>query len=158
LSRIGVGKPSSPLSRLRGGRVSSPPRVGIGRDPSPSSVGGRSAPMASSRIRVVRTPSPSRIVGRLNDRNVEQDNGWERPWGGKGDGDCLRQLDIANTSVAYGSRNEYDWRHHPIHGTLIYAYENYKGQQSSHGLLAHVQLPQEFDIISSIMVSRTIKI
>jgi len=154
LPRMGVGKPSSPLSRLRGGRVASPPRVGIGRDPSPSSVGGRSVPPASSRIGVGRTPSPSRIVGRLNDRNAEQDNGWDRPWCGKGDGDRLRQLDTANTSAAYGSRNGYDWRHQPMHGALIDAYGNYRGQRSSRGLLSHVQPPQEIDIISSRMVSR----
>lgn len=153
-SRMGVGKPSSPVSRLRGGRVASPPRVGIGRDPSPSSVGGRSAPLASSRVGVGRTPSPSRIVGRLNDRNAEQDNGWERPWGGKGDGDRLRQLDTANASVAYGSRNGYDWRHQPMHGALIDAYGNYRGQRSSRGLLSHVQPPHEIDVISSRMVSR----
>lgn len=124
---MGIGKPSPLLSRLRGGKVSPPPRVGIGRDPSLSSVGGKRDPLASTRIGFGRNPSPSRIVGRLNDRKAVQDNGWERLWGGKGDGYYLRQLVTTNMSVAYGSRNVYDWRHHPIHGTLIDAYGIYRG-------------------------------
>jgi len=94
LSRIIVGKPSSPLSRLGGGRVASPQRVVIGRDPSLLSVVSKSAPLASLRIVVGRNPSPSRIVGTLNDRNVEKDNGWERPWVGKVMGVALGNLTL----------------------------------------------------------------
>eukprot|EP01018_Ginkgo_biloba_P009906 Gb_21315 [translate_table: standard] len=166
-SRIGVGRTPSPLSRVRVGRAPSPSRVGAGNVPSPSRVGARSAPSppplrigigrvsSPSRIGVGRVPSPSRIgVGRLNDRIAEQDNGWQRPWYGKGDGDGLGQLENVNASVPYGQKNGYDWHQLPTHGALIDAYGNYRGQRSARGSLTHLQPRQEIDTRNSRMVSR----
>lgn len=73
--------------------------------------------------------------------------------GCKGDGYRLRKIDTANMGVAYGSRNGYDWRHQPMHGSLIDSYRIYKGQRSLCGLLSLVQPPHKIDIIRSRMVS-----
>ncbi|XP_057871614.2 uncharacterized protein LOC131077999 isoform X2 [Cryptomeria japonica] len=153
-SRMGGGRPPSPLSRLRGGRAPTPPRFGIGRDTSPSKIGVRNAPSPStSRIGAGRSPSPSRIgIGRLNEKIVDQGNGWERPWHGKTDGDGLRPLD-----TAYSQRNGYDWQQQPMHDALLDAYGNIRGQRSLRGPLSHLQPPQELDMKNTRVMSRNWK-
>lgn len=158
-SRMGGGRPSSPLARLRGGRASTPPRFGIGRDTSPSKIGVRNAPSPStSSIGAGRSPSPSRIgIGRLNEKIIDQGNGWERPWYGKTDGDGLRPLDSANTVAGYSQRNGYDWQQQPMHDALIDAYGNIRGQRSLRGPLSHLQPPPELDMKNTRVVSRNWK-
>eukprot|EP00252_Welwitschia_mirabilis_P004060 TRINITY_DN1422_c0_g1_i2.p1 TRINITY_DN1422_c0_g1~~TRINITY_DN1422_c0_g1_i2.p1 ORF type:complete len:1240 (-),score=273.13 TRINITY_DN1422_c0_g1_i2:275-3994(-) len=211
LSRVGVPKPTSPLSRLRPGRIASsplfsvgrdprsvsPPRMVIGRnprvasppvagfgrdprvasltsgigrdtrvaspshtvagrDPSPSRSGGRAVP--SLRGSFVRTPSPSGIgMGKKHERIVEPDNGWEKPWHGRGEGDYPRSFESISMNMSRGQRNGYSWQPHTMPGALIDAYGNYRGQRSSWGPFPYSKSSQETEIPSSKMFPGTWK-